>query len=256
MNIPKHILNVPLEHGEISVVLADNAEEMLRHSAKFATDCSNLGVGVMLVNCGLSERRFNEHTEHIKKYPSCDHLPKKQKPRLIAYNSTEGDLIGDSGTIEAMFYQAKVSVVIIMGWEWTSSTYARKERLLYFMRKLARQGNAVVVYSQARTNPTAGKPDRAGIGKLAMLAYGIVNVQGAIEAAKIAPSPTPIVATTDEMEKVEKNIQLVMNKINELPEKSEGNPPPPAVREEQRAPAAYPLNDDDDCWGDEEVVSK
>jgi len=89
------------------------------------------------------------------------------------------------------------------------------------MRKLAKQGNAVVVYSQARTNPTAGKPDRAGIGKLAMLAYGIVNVQGAMEAAKIAPSATPIVATTDEMEKVEKNIQLVMNKINGLEGKSE-----------------------------------
>ncbi|HEY6171676.1 MAG TPA: hypothetical protein VIX80_05405, partial [Candidatus Kapabacteria bacterium] len=119
--------------------------------------------------------------------------------------------------------QAKVSVVVIMGWEWTSSTYARKERLLYFMRKLAKQGNAVVVYSQARTNPTAGRPDRGGIGKLAMLAYGIVNVQGSIEAAKVAPSPKPVVATRDEMEKVEKNIQLVMNKINGLPEKSEEN---------------------------------
>src|SRR6187402_1308994 len=165
MKIPKHILNVPLEHGEISVVLADNAEEMLQHSAKFATDCSNLGVGVMLVNCGLSERRFNEHTEHIKKYPSCDYLPKKQKPRLIAYNSTEGDLIGDSGTIRAMFLQAKVSVVVIMGWEWTSSSYARKERLLYFIRQLLREHIAVVVYSQAQTNPTPGKPDRAGLGK-------------------------------------------------------------------------------------------
>ncbi len=50
-----------------------------------------------------------------------------------------------------------------------------------------------------------------------------MNVQGSTEAAKIAPSPTPVVATSEEMEKVEKNIQLVMNKINGLEGKSDEN---------------------------------
>lgn len=255
MKKPRHILNVPLEMGEVSVVLADNADEMLRHSAKFATDCSALGVGVMLINCGLSERRFNEHTEHIKKYRDVDYMPKKKKEYLLAYNSTEGDLVGDSGTIRAMCTQANVSVVIIMGWEWTSSTYARKERLLYFIRQLLREHNAVVVYSQAQTNPTPGKQDRAGLGKLAMLAYGIVNVEGSEEAAKMVPSPIPLVENKGDMEKMDKNIQLVMNKINGLEGKSGENPPPPIPYEKPSEAHTYPLNDDDD-WGDaEEVVS-
>jgi hypothetical protein len=259
MKKTKYILNVPLEHGEVSVVLASNAEDMLRHSAKFATDCSALGAGVMLINCGLSERRFNEHTEHIKKYKDIDYMPKKEKPRLMAYNSTLGDLVGDSGTIKAMCMQAHVSVVIIMGWEWTSCTYARKERLLYFMRELLRHGTAVIVYSQATTNPTPGKQDRAGLGKLAMLAYGIVNVEGSEEAAKIAPSPTPVTATDKEMTKMDEKIQLVMNNINELPGKREENSGQSSVvsgqlREKETAQAQpYPLNDDDD-WTDDEMV--
>jgi len=162
--------------------------------------------------------------------------------------------------MRAMCFQAKVSVVIIMGWEWTSSSYARKERLLFFIRQLLREGTAVVVYSQAQTNPTPGKPDRAGLGKLAMLAYGIVNVEGAVEAAKMAPSPTPIVATNEEMEMMDKKIQLVMNKINGLPEKSEENSEgekktnrrdAESAEEEWRENKPYPLKDDDDCWGDE-----
>ncbi len=255
MKKPRHILNVPLELGEVSVVLAANADQMLRHSAKFATDCSELGAGVMLINCGLSERRFNEHTQNIKKYKDIDYMPKKKKERLLAYNSTLGDLIGDSGTIHAMCLQANISVVIIMGWEWTSCTYARKERLLYFIRELLQRDTAVVVYSQAQTNPTAGKQDRAGLGKLAMLAYGIVNVEGSEEAAKMAPSPKPVVATDEEMEKMDEKIKLVMNKINGLGGKSEENSPTPVPPEQARETQRYPLNDDDDWTDGEEVVS-
>jgi hypothetical protein len=160
----KHVLNVPLEHGEISVVLADTAEDMLRHSSQFATEISQLGVGVMLMNCGLSERRFNEHTKNIPKYKSYEELPKRRVPQLMAFNSTRGDLVGDSYIIDSMSYHAHVSVLIIMGWEWTASSYARKERLMYYLRELIGDKQmAVVVYSQARTRPTAGRPDRACI---------------------------------------------------------------------------------------------
>ena len=255
----KHVLNVPFAHGEISVVLADTAEDMMRHSTTFATEVSKLGVGVMLMNCGLSERRFNEHTRNIPKYKSYEELPRRQKPPVIAFNSTRGDLISDSYIIDSMAFHANIGVVIIMGWEWIASTYARKERLMYYLRELIGDKNiAVIVYSQARTKPVAGRPDRAGIGKLAMLAYGIVSIDSVRETAKVAPSPAPVVMTAEQIQEIEKAEvlepekmkQLVYNKNNELQAKPRANPQPDVPQDKP-----YPLNDDDDIWAEKELVA-
>ena len=112
---------------------------------------------------------------------------------------------------------ANIGTVIIAGWEWTSSSWRRKERLLFYLRELMEEcGITVIVYSQATTNPTAGKNDRGGIGKLAMLAVGIVRLEASEDLESVRPKVLPMVIKKDEWEAAERSAQLLVNKMNEL----------------------------------------
>src|SRR2546421_11656697 len=55
-----YVLNIPLTHGEVSVVMSDHAEKTLQHSAKLASSIHKSGLGVLLINCGVSDKRFRE----------------------------------------------------------------------------------------------------------------------------------------------------------------------------------------------------
>ena len=56
-----YLNNVPVTHGEVTVVISDNAESLMKHSCKLANSASDAGIGTMLINCGMSERRFRKH---------------------------------------------------------------------------------------------------------------------------------------------------------------------------------------------------
>ncbi|HEY6171800.1 MAG TPA: hypothetical protein VIX80_06045, partial [Candidatus Kapabacteria bacterium] len=183
-----YVNSVPLAHGELSVVLSESTENMLIHSTKLASDMRNLGVSTLLVNCGVSANRFNEHVMPVTTtndwFP--DYKEDENERKLVPYSSSRGDLIGDSDTITQIVSSARIGVVIIMGWEWTSSSWRKRERLFYFLRQLMEEHNvAVIVYSQARTEPTVGIYDRGGIGKLGMMCVAIIKDETSTELEKV-----------------------------------------------------------------------
>ena len=218
-----YVNSVPLAHGELSVVLSESAENMLAHSTKLASDMRNLGVSTLLVNCGVSSNRFNEHVMPVTTtndwFP--DYKENENERKLVPYSSGRGDLIGDSDTITQIVSSARVGVVIIMGWEWTSSSWRKRERLYYYLRQLMEEHNvAVIVYSQARTEPTVGIYDRGGIGKLGMMCVAIIKDETSTELEKVAPRPKPMVVTPKEWAEAQRSAQLLVNKVNGLEGKS------------------------------------
>lgn len=221
-----HVNSVPLAHGELSVVLSESAENMLAHSTKLASDIRKLGVGTLIINCGVSEQRFNEH---INPYiSSSDRFYKRKnekETKLVPYSTIRGDLVGDGDTITQIVAQAAIGVVIIMGWEWTSSNWRRKERLLYYLRELMHEHKvAVIVYSQARTEPVVGVYDRGGIGKLGVMCIAITKEETTTEVEKHAPRPAPLVMSNKDWAEATRSAQLLINKTNELEGRNEYPP--------------------------------
>jgi hypothetical protein len=220
-----YVNSVPLAHGELSVVLSESAENMLSHSTKLASDIRKHGVSTLLINCGVSTNRFHEHvmpaTTTSDWFP--DYKKDEKEIKLVPYSSTRGDLIGDADTIAQIVSSAHIGVVIIMGWEWTSSSWRKRERLYYFLRQLMEEHHvAVIVYSQARTEPTVGMYDRGGIGKLGMMCVAIIKDTTSSELEKVAPRPAPMVVTPKEWAEATRCAQLLVNKINGLEGESRG----------------------------------
>jgi hypothetical protein len=229
------INNVPISQGELTVIVSDTADDMLRHSAQLATDTHALGLGVVLINCGITRTRFNEYTEHITKCTDSSYYGKKHIPRLVGYTSEVGNLVNDEYAFRSLRAHAKASVFIIVGWEWSSDSYLRKDKLMFMLRKLLDEGSTIIIYTQTRTKPIPGKMDRGGIGKLATLARSISSIDAVVASHKSAPAENPVVSTEDEMKNVGKQIQSIKNNINGLEE----NPQKNDVRLSH-----YPLNDD------------
>jgi len=222
-----HVNSVPLAHGEVSVVLSESAENMLAHSVKLASDMRNMGVGTLIVNCGVSKGRFNDHIQPYMETSDYFYTRKDEKEVKLANLSTcRGDLVSEGDTITQIVAQAGIGVVIIMGWEWTSSTWRRKERLYYYLRELMENHNvAVIVYSQARTEPTVGIYDRGGIGKLAMMCVAITKDTTTAEIEKVQPRPKPIVMSGKDWAEASRSAQLLINKTNNLQGESSGQLP-------------------------------
>ncbi len=223
--INTYVNNIPVAHGELSIVMSDNAEKVMKHSSALAQKIKDAGVGVLLVNCGMSDRRFREHAGYPEE---CN-----PKTHYMIRTSYRGDLIGERAEIEQVVRECKIAVVIISGWEWTSNSYRRKERLIYFLRELmAEKGIAVIIYSQAPTKPVIGKYDRGGVGKLSMLAIAIISDEAAGILEKAGPKPPPLVYNgRQELEAMERSAQLLASKINNLQvEKSMVNGQKPSLR--------------------------
>jgi hypothetical protein len=239
-----YINNIPMAHGEVTVVTADNAEKVARHSCELASEIRKVGMGTLLINCGMSRKRFHEiEKEVIEKElsqvgrtlsPSAEKNGQRvtdksvratgegkagEKIHLIVHSSVRGDLAGERDAIAQKVRECKIGVVIIAGWEWTSNSYRRKERLLYNLRELMEDEDiAVIIYSQCQTKPIAGNYDRGGLGWLAMLAVIIVAMEASAEMKNEVPKPPPIVIRNEaEMEEAEAAVaQLLSNKINGL----------------------------------------
>ncbi len=205
-----YVNNIPVAHGELSIVMSDNAEKVMKHSSALAKKIKDAGVGVLLINCGMSNKRFREHAGY----------PEEGNPKVhyLIHTSYRGDLIGERDGIEQLVRECGIRVIIIAGWEWTSNSYRRKEKLIYFLRELmAEKDVAVIVYSQAPTKPVIGKYDRGGVGKLAMLAISIINDETAEVLEKAEPKPPPLVYNgKEELEAMERSAQLLASKINDL----------------------------------------
>ena len=214
-----YINNIPLSHGEVTVIMSKNAAVMSKHAWELAAGIQKVGMGVLLINCGMSKRKFNGFEETTLPRPNTGKL-KQGEQHLVVHSSVRGDLAGERDAIAQKVRECKVGVVIISGWEWTSSSYRRKQRLLYNLRELMDDEDvAIVIYSQARTEPEAGEYDRGGLGWLAMLADVIVRLEASEDLKKTVSKPPPlIVSSYAELEEAERSAQLMINKINGLQE--------------------------------------
>ncbi|MFI5263340.1 MAG: hypothetical protein ACHQM6_02360 [Candidatus Kapaibacterium sp.] len=211
-----YLNNIPLAQGEITVVMSKNAAVMAKHSWELAANIQNVGMGVLLINCGMSKRKFNQCEETTVPEPNTGKLNAGEE-HLVVHSSVRGDLAGERDAIVQKVRDCNIGVVILSGWEWTSSSYRRKQRLLYNLRELMEDEDvAIVIYSQARTEPVAGEYDRGGLGQLAMLAEVIIKLEASEDLKKQISRPTPLVALPAEMEAAERSAQLMINKINEL----------------------------------------
>ena len=151
----------------------------------------------------------------------------------MIHSSVRGDLIGDMEDFDRLIHECGIGVVIISGWEWASSSWRRKERLLYRLRELMDDHDvALIVYSQNPVMPVAGMMTRGSIGKLSMLALAITSLTTSEALEAVAPKPPPIVASIAELEEAERSAQLLANKINGLqaPDPEELKPPVKSVK--------------------------
>jgi hypothetical protein len=200
----------------------------MRHSCKLAATLHKAGMGVLLVNCGMSPQRFREYAPESTSFfgynedeEYCVSHLKSDKSKegdadMMTLDSVRGDLASMNSAIRESIIQCNIRAIILCGWEWASSSWRRRERLLFFLKEIMAEFQCtIVVYAQAATDPKAGEYDRGGIGRLASLAVAIADIRGVELAAELAPSVAPIVMTEAEWFEYQR-AQLEANKINIL----------------------------------------
>lgn len=203
-----YINNIPLHTGEITVLMHQNAETITHHACQSAQVIRQHNLGVLLLNCAATNLRFNAVAN---KYITDD--SRKRKPHLYTRTMERGNLADEKKYVEDMIDAAGINVLIISGWEWTSSSYRRKQRLLYLLREWAERKNvAIIIYSQARTEPTLGEYDRGGLGWLASIAYAIVKID-AVKQTEDIPAPPPLIITEEDQAAAERSAQLIADML-------------------------------------------
>lgn len=221
-------LNIQFEPGEISVVLADDINDLAKHACHVAKQLTDIGLGVQLLNCGMTNRRFwkiarKEVGEKLDNLSTTGALCLKTMIR--------GNLYAEHETLQTQRESCGTEVIIVCGWEWASKSWKLKEDLIFHLREIAESEEvAVIIYSQARTSPKLGHFDRGGIGKLATMALDINRIDYDEESPKI-PAPqiykpetvADLIREAEanraalEKEKVVESGELSVNKNNELP---------------------------------------
>ena len=206
-----YINNIPLRHGEITVVTSDNAVATMQHSSRLAESVQKAGVSTLLINCGMSDKRFKE-------YFYDNHDQSVKKPELVLYSSVRGNLIGEREALDQIITEVGIGVIVLAGWEWASSSWRRKERLLFYLRELMEDRDvAIIIYSHVSNSPVAGQIDKGGLGKLSLLAMFIAELDASEEMEKQVPKAPPIVYHNyEEYLAAERSAQLLINKINGL----------------------------------------
>jgi len=204
-----YINNVPIRHGEVTVITSDNAVATMKHSSLLACSTQKAGVPVLLVNCGMSDKRFREYFYE-------NHDTSSSKQEVILMSSVRGNLIGARDAIDQIAAETGTGVLIIAGWEWTSDSYRRKQRLLSYLRGLAEERDvAIVIYSHIANSPVAGEIDHGGLGKLALLAMFVVEIEASELMESALPKPPALVIRSLEDEAAaERSAQVLINKIN------------------------------------------
>jgi hypothetical protein len=226
------IKNIPVAHREVSVVVSENTDIAMRHSCMLAREMQKLELNTLLVNCGVSPQRFRDYAPKSTTFYRYDAEEEEAvftpntkipnpKSQMLTLDSVRGNVAGQSASIREIIEQCQIKILILSGWEWSSSSWRRKEKLLYFLREImAELGVAVIVYAQTTTNPISGENDKGGIGKLASISFAITDLRGAAISSEIAPSIPPIVMSQKEWVKAERSARLLVSKINgiELPQ--------------------------------------
>ncbi len=200
--------NVPMRHGELTVMVGDRAEDSMIHSSKLGTALQRAGVGTLIINCGMSGRRFREHFD-------AHHKETYTAPRLVLRNTYRGDLASEGESLYHFIRESGITVVVVVGWEWAADTYRRRQRLLRFFREIMEELEvAIVVYAHTNSEPVAGKLDHGGLGKLALLARYSGTVEAMEELSDVAPTAPPLVGRSEaDLVNAEKSVDALVRNI-------------------------------------------
>jgi hypothetical protein len=214
------ICNIPVSEGELTIIRAAQAAEIMKHSCEVAKAARAAGAGVLIINTGLSKRRFKAAAADvgIELSPVRDtsSMVSPGNTSLIIQTSIAGELSSQLSEIRQICEEAKIRIVIITGWEWTSASHRRKELLLFGLRGLLDELDiSLIVYTQSPNSIASGKYARGGVGKLAMIAYEVVDYlpedtrDAETDLGELVgvPKPQPVVVGGE---------QLSARKINEL----------------------------------------
>ncbi len=211
-----YMLHVPMHPGELTIVKNTHADEAMRHSVRLAHEANQAGLGVLIINCGMSDRRFREHFNEVTSESEKD-------PRLIVHTATRGNLVKDRDVLEPVIAKSQIGLIIFVGWEWASDSYKRTRRLYTFLWEIMDwQDSAIVVYANAPHEITAGKLDQRGLGKLTLMAYATCELNSVEKLEKLRPLPKPLVASARDQELAEKGVAELVKKINGLPGEDRG----------------------------------
>lgn len=206
-----YLLNVPMHNGELTVIKNSHAEDAMHHSIRLAREANESGLGVLIINCGMTDRRFRENFNEV-----C--AEREQDPRLILHTATRGNLVGDRDELEPIVARAMIGLVIIVGWEWTSDSYKRSRRLYTFLWDLLDfHKTTVVVYANSNHEIQAGKFDQRGLGKLTLMAVAACEVNSVEKLERVAPKPKPHIVSEGELKFAEQGVAELVRKINRLP---------------------------------------
>lgn len=206
-----YVNHVPLRDGEVTIVTSVSAEASMVHSCRLGADMQKAGVPTLILNCAISDKRFRE-------YFAKNHKWSNNNPKLMFKSSSRGNLAADAEDITQIIAEGRIGTVVVLGWEWTSSSWRRKQRLLHYLREIMDiYGVAVVVYSHCYNSPKPGHVDKGGLGKLALLAMFVVGIEASEDLEESCPKPPPLVYTDlAERQAAERSAQLLMSKINGL----------------------------------------
>ncbi|HET9137060.1 MAG TPA: hypothetical protein VFO76_10515 [Candidatus Kapabacteria bacterium] len=212
------VCNIPVTEGEITIVKAETAGEIMKHSCEVAMASRSAGAGVLVINTGLSKRRFKEAATGAgiewSDTRNTDTIVSPGAVPLIIQTSVAGRLSKEMPSIKTICEEANIKIVVVTAWEWTSSSYALKEQLLFGLRQLLDDLDvAVIVYTQSSGDIMVGKYARGGVGKLAMIAYEVTSLEF------LRDNMDEVVTDLSAfVERVTSSVveQLVVNKIKEL----------------------------------------
>jgi hypothetical protein len=207
---PQYVNNVPFLDGELTIVTSDHAEASMRHSSRLANSFRKAGLNVLVINCGMSDRRFRSH--YYDAYGEDTYT----RPMVVLKTSRMGNVIGDREGFDQIIREGKIGVVILVGWEFASSTTRRRNRLFYYLQELMEAFKLpVIVYSQTAGTPIAGM--MGPLGKLGAAAFEIVQIDTSSVLEEAVKKPPVLVwESQDEMQKAEEGVQQLLMNINQL----------------------------------------
>jgi hypothetical protein len=212
----QYINNVPFLPGELTIVTSDHAEATLQHSSRVANSFRTAGLNTLVINCGMSDRRFRNH------YYDTYGEDTFTKPMVILKTSRCGNVVGDREGFDQILREAKIGVVILVGWEFASSTTRRRNRLFFYLQELMQEQDiTVIVYSQTTGNPVAGM--MGPLGKLGVSALEIVKIDSSkILEGTVKKPPVLVWESSEELHKAEEGVRQLLRNINTLAPPGQG----------------------------------
>src|ERR1043165_9588968 len=120
------VKNIPVTEGEVTIIKAENASEVMEHSCDLASAIRSAGVGVMVINTGLSLRRFKEAATRSgiewQAVRDSNTIVSPGKTSCIIHTAEAGDLGSQIPNLATVCKEANIKIVIVTSWEWTSSS--------------------------------------------------------------------------------------------------------------------------------------